>query len=58
MNTQLIPPTSVRPSPSRRSRRAARGSVLILVVALLVLMALIFGLDYVFGKAVFFLFKT
>jgi preprotein translocase subunit SecE len=31
---------------------------IIVLVALLVLMALIFGLDYVFGKAVFFLFKT
>ena len=31
---------------------------IIVLVALLVLMALIFGLDYLFGKAVFFLFKT
>ena len=31
---------------------------IIVLVALLVLMALIFALDYLFGKAVFFLFKT
>jgi preprotein translocase subunit SecE len=31
---------------------------IIVLVALLVLMALIFGFDYVFGKAVFFLFDT
>ena len=31
---------------------------IIVLLALLVLMALIFWLDYVFGKAVFFLFKT
>jgi preprotein translocase subunit SecE len=31
---------------------------IIVLIALLVLMALIFGLDYVFGKFVFFLFDT
>ena len=31
---------------------------IIVLVALLVLMAIIFGLDYVFGKGVFFLFDT
>jgi preprotein translocase subunit SecE len=39
-----------------------RGEVInysiIVLVALLVLMALIFALDYLFGKAVFFLFET
>src|SRR4051794_33759698 len=39
MNTQTIPPT--RRTRGRNARRSKRGSVLILVVALLVLMALI-----------------
>src|SRR3954468_15660727 len=39
MNTQLIQPT--RRTGGRKARRSKRGSVLILIVALLVLMALI-----------------
>ena len=40
------------------SRSEVINYSIIVLVALLVLMALIFALDYLFGKAVFFLFET